>query len=247
MSNSELSILDHLKELRKRLFHIVLWILMGSISGFYIYDIFINYLIVPFQNSIHSELGKELFVQSLFEGFITKFKVSFIIGGFMASPAIIYHILRFIFPAIGKKEKIAIIFGLFISVLLASSSVYLTFFKLIPFILTFMTSAGFIPENVGLILNFQNSIFYVIQFVIFSMITFQFPILLEIGLAFNLVTRKQLLKKSKFIIIGIFVLSALITPPDFVSQLAISLPLITLFFITILIAKCFGWGKQCLD
>ncbi len=247
MSEKNISIIDHINELRKRLLHIVIWVLAGTVIGFLSYDWTITYLIIPFQENIVTEFGKELFVQTLFEGFITKFKLSMALGLIIALPAIIYHLLRFIFPALRKKERIALILGLITSIALAIGSCYLTFFKLIPFILTFMTSSGFVPKDVGLMLNFQNSIFYVVQFVIYSLILFQFPILLEILLAYNIVTRKQLIRLSRFVIVGIVILSAIVTPPDIVSQIAISLPLIVLYFLSILIAKLFGWGAPCSD
>lgn len=247
MSEKNISIIDHINELRKRIVHIVVWILLGTIVGFLTYDWTIATLIVPFQENIVTEFGKELFVQTLFEGFITKFKLSMSIGVIIALPAIIYHVLRFVFPALRKKERIALILGLLTSIALAAGSCYLTFFKLIPFILTFMTSSGFVPTNVGLMLNFQNSIFYVVQFVIYSLILFQFPILLEILLAYNVLTRQQLIKFSRFVVVGIVIISAIVTPPDVVSQIAISLPLITLYFLSILVAKIFRWGNTCSD
>ena len=59
----------------------------------------------------------------------------------------------------------------------------------------------------------------------------------------NVLSRKALLKASRFIVIGIFVLSAIVTPPDFVSQISLALPLVGLFFLTILIARIFNFGK----
>lgn len=208
------------------------------------YDYFIEFMITPFQENIRSEFGKELFAQSLFEGFLTKLKVSLIAGTILALPIYLYHIIKFTFPALKRKEKVTIISGLGVSILLIWGSVYLTFFKLVPFILTFLTSSGFIPNKIGLLLNYQSSILYIIQFVLYSALAFQFPILLEVCLALNLVTRKTLYKYSKYIIIGIVILSALVTPPDFVSQLGLSIPLILLYFLTLLIAKIFKWGES---
>ena len=60
----------------------------------------------------------------------------------------------------------------------------------------------------------------------------------------NVLSRRALLKASRFIVVGIFVLSAIVTPPDFVSQVSIAMPLIGLFFLTILIARIFNFGKS---
>ena len=82
------------------------------------YDYFIEFMITPFQQNIRSEFGKELFAQSLFEGFVTKLKVSLIAGVVLALPVYIYHVIRFTFPALKRNEKIAILSGLAVSTLL---------------------------------------------------------------------------------------------------------------------------------
>ena len=110
--------------------------------------------------------------------------------------------------------------------------------------LRFLTSSKFIPFNVGLLLNYTKNIFYILQFIFIALVIFQTPIILELLLISNVVKRKALLKMSKYIIILIFVLSALLTPPDFISQVSLATPLIVLYFLTILIAKIFRFGED---
>jgi len=59
----------------------------------------------------------------------------------------------------------------------------------------------------------------------------------------NVVSRRLLLKASRYVVVGIFVISAILTPPDFISQLSVAIPLVVLYFLTILIAKIGGFGK----
>ena len=243
-----MSLLEHLNELRKRLFVSLIAVGIGTIVAFCIYPWIIIHIMTPFQASLAAEFGKNLYIHSIFEGFLSKVKVSCITGFVLSLPIHLYNVVRFIFPALKRKEKWALFIGLLSSFILISLSSYFTFTKLIPFILTFMTSSGFVPQDVGLLLNFKHSIFYIIQFIFYSLILFQLPIILEILLAFNLLNRKTLLQSSRYVVIGIFILSALVTPPDFISQISISIPLITLYFITILIAKLMKWGEPvCLD
>ncbi len=77
---------------------------------------------------------------------------------------------------------------------------------------------------------------------IYGMLAFQFPIILEVLLFFGWLTRKQLLGASRYVLVGILVLSAVVTPPDIVSQCSIAIPLTALYFLSILVAKIFGWG-----
>jgi sec-independent protein translocase protein TatC len=84
----------------------------------------------------------------------------------------------------------------------------------------------------------------IFQFLLITIIIFQLPIILEILMIMNLLGRRALLRASRFIVIGIFVLAAIVTPPDFISQVSLALPLVGLFFLTILIARIFNFGKK---
>ena len=130
-----------------------------------------------------------------------------------------------------------------ISFLLTTFSIYYSYFNIIPLALPFLVSKNFIPQNVHLWLEYKN-IFYILKFLIVSIAIFQLPIILELLFYLNLVSRKLLLKKSRIVIILIFILSAIITPPDMISQIFIAVPLILMFFLTILVAKIFNWGKD---
>ena len=238
-----MTFLDHLKELRRRIFISCISIIVCTGIGLYIYPQAISFLLAPFKTIVQSELDNTLFISSLFEGFLTKFKVAILLGVGLSLPVHLYNLIRFIFPGLSKKERWVISIALLTSTLLIAGSFYLSYFKIIPLSISFLMTVGFIPTDVGILLNFNQNIFYIVQFIVVSMILFQFPILLELLLAMNLVSRKRLLKASRFIIIGILVLSALVTPPDFISQVSISVPLICLFFLTIGIAKIFNWGN----
>ena len=75
-----------------------------------------------------------------------------------------------------------------------------------------------------------------------GVIIFQTPIILEFLLAKGIVTRKFLLKNARWFIVGIVTMSAMITPPDIISQLSLSLPLILCYYLCILVAKIMKWG-----
>ena len=155
-----------------------------------------------------------------------------------------YFLSRFhLEPPAPAREKKVILIAVSVSFCLIVFSFYYGYFNVIPISIGFLSSSGFIPEDVGLLLNYGKNIFVIFQFLMITVILFQLPIILEILMIMNVLSRKTLLKASRFIVIGIFVLSAIVTPPDFVSQISIALPLIGLFFLTILIARIFNFGK----
>ena len=243
-SGGRMSILNHLRELRKRVFISVIGTLLCALPAFLLYDFLVGLFSQPFINLPHNGLSQQLFVNSILEGFFIKFKFAFIFGVLFSLPLHIFHFVRFIFPGLKRREKIFISASLIVSFLLSILSLYFGYFWVLPISVQFLTSSQFIPENIGILLNFHHNIFYVLQVLFYGFVAFQFPILLEVLLFLNILKRQQVWQSSRYIVVGIFIISAIVTPPDVITQLSLSLPLILLFFLTLLIAKICGWGQS---
>ena len=93
-------------------------------------------------------------------------------------------------------------------------------------------------------LNYQTTVQFITHFIFWSIITFQMPIVLLILLNLKLVSRKTLWSISRYVVVIIFVFSALITPPDIFSLVSFALPLIGLYFLTLVIAYLFKMGSD---
>jgi sec-independent protein translocase protein TatC len=241
--SKEMPLLGHLRELRFRLIVSIAAALAGAIVAFIFYEAIVAVLFRPFRLLNRSSGEELLFVNTIFEGFLIKLKVALISGVILSFPVHLYNIIGFVFPGLQRREKKVILVSLISSFVLIAVSFYYGYFKVIPISISFLTSSGFIPEDTGLLLNFGKNIFYIFQFILITILMFQLPIILEILMIMNIVKRKALLKSSKFVIVGIFVLAAVLTPPDFISQVSIALPLVLLFFLTILIAKIGRFGE----
>jgi len=238
-----MTLLDHIKELRKRIIvSCIVYIIACIVIGIF-YDPILAFFTSPF-NGLDSSLNQKLFITSIFEGFGVELKFCLLMGAIVSFPFHLLNLLRFIFPGLKRKEKILIIWSVLASAVLSGFGFYLIYFKIIPYSIEFLMGSGFIPKNVGIMLKFEQNLFYVMNFLIFSILVFQLPILLEIMLYLNLITRKTLLKYGRFIVLGIFILAAIVTPPDFISQCGLAIPLTGLFYLTILIAKIFGFGNE---
>jgi sec-independent protein translocase protein TatC len=120
---------------------------------------------------------------------------------------------------------------------------YYSYYTILPVVIKFFTSVGFLPDNVGVLLNYQSNIIYIFKFILLIMVTFQFPVLLEMMMVTNMVQRRTLLKFSRYVIVGVFLVAAIITPPDFISQCMIALPMMVLYFLALLVAKIFKFGE----
>ncbi len=240
---THMPLINHLTELRQRLSWSAAIGLIGAILSFLIYDSIIQQLSVPFE-TISKLLGEHtLYISSLLEGFFTKIKISLLFGFIVTSPFHLFNLLRFILPGLKSTEKKILFAILTSSLALSLGSFYLGYFKLLPFSVAFLTSHNFIPQSVGLLLNFNDNIFLVLNFIIYTIILFQTPIIIEFLLYTNVLSRQKLLRSSRYIIVGIFLLSAIVTPPDIISQIGLAVPLIILFYLTILIAKIGKFGE----
>ena len=100
------------------------------------------------------------------------------------------------------------------------------------------------PENTEFMPEFMDTIGVIVKLLVAFMALFQMPIILVALMALGLIKRAFLLRNSRYVIIIIFILSAFLTPPDPISLMLLSGPLILLFFLSILVAKIFGFGKS---
>ncbi len=240
MTTVALSIFDHIRELRKRIVKSVFVAVLGFIVVYVFYDVFIGWLLIPFENAGQTQL----IVTSVFEGFVSKMKFCALAGFVGTLPFHLYQLLRFVFPGLSVRERRVVLAAAISGGILALLSLFLSYTWLIPFTLSTMTSQDFVPEGVGVLLHFQQNIFYVINMLLYGMLAFQFPIILEVLLFFGWVTRRQLLASSRYVVVGILVVAAIVTPPDVISQCGIAIPLTLLYFLSILVAKIFGWGGE---
>lgn len=239
-----MSLIDHIKELRRRFIVSLCAVLVSTIVSFILYDNIISILFNPFKAIEISPGNDVLFVNTIFEGFLIKIKVSLLSGIVLSLPLHFYNLTKFIFPGLTGKEKKVISISLASSFLLIIISAYYGYVKVIPVSINFLTNAGFVPQKVGMLLNFGTNIFYILRFLMATIILFQIPVILEVLLVMGLLKRRALVRVSRLAIVGIFVTAAVLTPPDFISQLSLALPMILLYFLTILVAKIFRFGED---
>ncbi len=240
----EMTVLDHINELRRRLLVSISAFLVCAVVALVFYRNLIGLFTTQFE-SLQNGLGAKLFANSIAEGFLVQLKTAGMFGLIFSLPVHVVNIVQFIFPAMDAKYHKVVVAGLVCSFFLAAFGAYIAYFRIIPFSIQFLTNKVFIPNQVGVLLNFQQSIDYVLSFLLWTIITFQAPIVLEILMAFGVLKRKALIHASRYAIVGIVTLAAIVTPSvDPVSQLSIAAPLVVLYFLAILMAKIFGWGKD---
>ena len=185
-----------------------------------------------------------LFVHTLFEGFLTRLKLAVLTGLVLSAPLHVFNAAGFVFPGLTGHEKRVVGLAVLGSFFLALAAFAYGYFRIIPLSISFLTGSGFIPDQVGLLLNYSTNIFYVTQFLLVCVLLFQVPIVLVALMALGAVKQRHLWRSMRYIVVGTFLLAAILTPPDFISQLSVAVPLIVLFVLAGLLAKLFGLGAD---
>jgi sec-independent protein translocase protein TatC len=237
-----MTVIEHIAELRNCILISLVAFVACSVAAFIFSDNIIQLFTRQF-NSVTSAVGKQLVVSNIVEGFVVQMKVSVMSGFIISLPIHIFNILRFVFPGLTKRQKKILLCYLVASLLLIVLGAYISYFKIVPLAIGFLTDPYFVPKGVGYLLNYQDDIFYVFDFILWSVVALQSPIVMELLLQMNILKRKQVFLASRYIVVGIFIVAAIITPPDFISQLGVALPLTVSYFIALLIAKVCKFGE----
>lgn len=242
--------LEHAAELRQRLLISLLAVLLAAIACYLFYEPVLAVLLRPLESlppampAAPEADAAYLFINTIFEGFLVRVKVALIAGAVLSLPVHLYHLVRFIFPGLTGRERRAVTATLAASFVLLLAGFLYSYYSVIPLSVRFLVSGGFIPPGVGLLLNFQRNVFFVFQFLLVFLLVFQIPILLVVLMMTGAVTRRALLRASRYAVVLIFALAAVVTPPDVVSQVSLAVPMVGMFFLSILVAKLLGFGAE---
>ena len=233
---SEAPLIEHLVELRTRLIYCVLGFLAAFIFSFIFSSDILQYLILPFKWGTGEDVS--LISIKLLGVFLVKLKIAFFGGLFIGFPLIATQLYRFVAPGLYKHEKQA-----FVPYLLATPVFFLlgaglVYFFLLPVAIHFFYSlaAGTGSETqqgIQLMPDIEAYLDFVMMLILAFGLCFQLPVILTLLGQIGVVSYEQLKSGRKFAIVGVFVLAAIITPPDPISQIAMAIPLIGLYELSV--------------
>lgn len=224
--------MEHLEELRTRVIRIVLALFLGMIIcvAFFqqqLTDIFMG----PFQQS----LNHELVITQFTEGFLFQLKIALLGGCVLASPVIIWQIMRFVLPALYSNEKKVFFIMMFFGVALFVGGVCFGYFLVLqPVMSTLIRLAG--PDITPMI-TASSYMSFVLGFLIPFGLVFEIPMVTYFLTMVGIITPDLLKKNRKYVLLVILILAALLTPPDIVSQLCLAAPMLLLYEIGIQISQ----------
>lgn len=227
----EMSLLDHLDELRMR----IVWGVVGIIVGSVIAGVFINYLMDWILLSPANLASMELQNLRPFGQPFLYFKIILFAGIIISFPFLLYQLWRFVSPGLYSHEKNWVGKITFFTTICFFAGVFFSYFVMIPAMLRF--ASGFGTEQIKNIIDINEYFSFVITIVLASGLLFELPMVAYALSRIGLLTPKTMRKYRRHGIIVILIIAAILTPtPDPISQLIFAAPLFGLYELSILIS-----------
>ena len=229
----------HLEELRKRL--VVCFIAIGI--GFVISYGFKEKLFDILSHPLISVMGADdkLIFTGLPEAFFTYLKVAFLSGFMLAAPVVLYQFWMFIAPGLYKKERSLLVPIVLLSSVFFVGGALFGYFIVFPFGFKFFL--GFASETIKPLPSMREYLSFSAKLLLAFGLVFELPLIITFLAKLGLVSVEFLKKNRKYALILFFAGSAILTPPDVVTQIMMAVPLMLLYEISILGARVFGKKK----
>lgn len=227
----EMSLVDHLAELRKRLIYSVGFVFVAFFVCYHFGEPIQNILLEPLRGALASD-GKIVF-SGLLDKVLAQFQLCFWSAIILSSPFWFYQIWLFIKPGLYSKEVKIIRPFIFLGFILFWLGVSFGYFIVFPF--TFGTLLSFGVGGVEAYMNMKDYLILSSKILVFLGVVFQLPnVLLVLGFM-GIINSKLLLKYQKYVIVGFAVISAVLTPPDPITMMALWVPLVALYLLGVLL------------
>ena len=225
---------DHIDELRSRFIKSLFSVIVFTIIAYIFSDKVLFILSHPRVEAMNNINLQVLKITSMF---MIKIYISVIFGIVLSLPVILYQFWRFVSPAIDEKFGFHTFFLFFFSTIFFFLGAYFSYTIIIPISIEFFISltSAHIPIEYNFTL--ENYLLYIIWMVMVGGFIFQLPIISIIFNKLGLIDYKTLISVRRFSILGIFIISAILTPPDPFSQIMFVVPLIILYEISIIILR----------
>lgn len=216
-----MSVVGHLTELRNRI---------SAVLGVFLVAVVVCYVFTDELFDYFLAMGDDFsFIYiSPSELVMTYVRISVICGLVVAIPMILYQLWAFMRPALSKKERRAGLFTLLGGMVFFALGVYFAFALMIPFMIQFFTTFDTLSE-VRASITVANYIGFLLSTSAIFGAVFEMPIVAMLLSALGLVKAEQLKKFRKYAVLLVFIVAAIITPPDVVSQILIALPMLALY------------------
>jgi len=231
---------SHLEELRERLIKSFIAAGVGFLVAYGFKDKIFEILMRPLVQVMGK--GDTLIYTGLPEAFFTYLKVAFLAGLMAASPVIIYQFWMFVAPGLYRKERKILLPIVVLSIFFFVGGALFGYFFVFP--IGFQFFLGFANEKIQALPSMKEYLSFSAKLLIAFGLAFELPLVLTGMARMGIVTDVFLKKNRKYAVLLFFIVAAIITPPDVVSQVLLALPLMALYEISIVGARVFQPKKD---
>lgn len=239
-----MTLTEHFIELRNRLIKIFISVIVGFLVLYYFSEQLADFIYKPLVNVLpnDAENQSKIIFTGVAEGFFTHMKLAFVAGIFLTSPAIFYQIWSFIAPGLYDDEKKYILPVAFCSALFfilgGAFCYYIVFPNAFSFFMTYSKGPFQAMPGMGEYFSFA------LQLLVAFGLVFELPLFTFFLAKIGLVTAKMMRSFRRYFIVIAFIMAAVLTPPDVISQLLMAAPMLILYELSIFIAGAFGKKEE---
>mgnify|MGYP001965708659 FL=1 len=226
--------INRINALRRSLLWVVAALLLGTASGWSVADQVFNFLAAPLTTALaNAARDPRLTFTSLSDPFIIYFSVSMLLGLLLALPVIMSLFWRVVAPlGLGRGAAKAVVF-VFASSVLFLVGLAFGYWVLLPFVVRYLLR---VAEEFRYAVTIREYLRFALRMLIAMGISAQLPLMSFVLARFGLVTARRLLRWLPYAVLAAFVLAAVITPPDGISQLLVAIPMLVLYLLSIVVA-----------
>ena len=226
--------INRINALRRSLLWVVAALLLGTASGWSVADQVFNFLAAPLTTALaNAARDPRLTFTSLSDPFIIYFSVSMLLGLLLALPVIMSLFWRVVAPlGLGRGAAKAVVF-VFASSVLFLVGLAFGYWVLLPFVVRYLLR---VAEEFRYAVTIREYLRFALRMLIAMGISAQLPLMSFVLARFGLVTARRLLRWFPYAVLAAFVLAAVITPPDGISQLLVAIPMLVLYLLSIVVA-----------
>jgi len=241
IDKSSAPLIEHLVELRQRLFWAVIAIFVFFVICFFFANPIFNLLVIPYERAAGESANLELIFTAPQEFFFVQVKIAFFGAMFLAFPVIATQIYRFVAPGLYRNERRAFVPFLVATPILFLIGAALVYFLIMPLAMMFFLSMQQTGNDGGAAIKLLPRVseyLSLIMTLIFAFgLMFQLPVVITLLSRAGLVTSETLAARRKWAIVLSFIAAAILTPPDPLSQISLAIPTILLYEISIYAAR----------
>ncbi len=231
-----MSLMDHLREVRKRLCLSLVAAFVGFVCCWAVVEPIFDILTKPMLEVLPN--GSAAMYTTLPEAFFTRMYIAFIVGLFAASPFIFYQIWCFISPGLYNEEKKFIIPVAIVSAIFFIAGGLFCYYIVFHYAFSFFMS--FTTQDIVAMPKISDYLDFVLKLILAFGLVFEMPIFSFFLSRMGVLTAEKMRNFRRYAVLIIFIVAAILTPPDVVSQLLMAIPMLLLYEVSILVAAVFG-------